>query len=146
MSGGGDLPPLILRKKPMPKSRAAPIKELLAATFGLVVCCTRADAAPAKVGQVMAVECRIRVKAEGEAIRIDAVAKSREEVNGSYRFDVRKSSESGTSRNSQSGEFNLEADKEEILSTTFLGMSDAGHFQARLVLDSNSGSVSCVSP
>jgi len=67
-------------------------------------------------------------------------------VNGSYRLDIQKSSPSGSSRNTQSGKFSLEADKEEVLSTTFLGASDAGHFQARLVIDSNSGSVSCSSP
>jgi hypothetical protein len=94
----------------------------------------------------MAIGCRIRVTAEGEALRIEAVATSREDVNGSYRLDVSKNSASGTSRNMQSGDFSLEADKETILSTTFLGASDAGHFQAELVLDSNSGSVSCVSP
>ena len=99
----------------------------------------------AYVEQVMAVGCRIRVTAEGEAIRIEAVATSREDVNGSYRLDIRKSSASGTSDNTQSGKFSLEADKEKILSTTFLGASDAGHFQARLVIDSNSGSVSCSS-
>ena len=94
----------------------------------------------------MAIGCRIRVTADGEAIRIEAVATSREDVNGRYRFDIQKISASGTSHNVQSGNFNLEANREEVLSTTLLGASDADHFQAKLVLDSNSGSVSCVSP
>ena len=117
----------------------------------IVVFCARADAMPAKVRQVqvkqvMAIGCRIRITAEGEAIRIEAVADSREAVNGRYRLDIAKNSASGISRNVQSGEFSLMADREEVLSTTFLGASDAGHFQARLMLDSGSGSVSCVSP
>ncbi|WP_414643315.1 curli-like amyloid fiber formation chaperone CsgH [Bradyrhizobium sp.] len=94
----------------------------------------------------MAIGCQIRITAEGEAIRIEAVANSREDVNGRYRLDIAKTSASGSSRNVQSGEFSLTADREEVLSTTFLGASDAGHFQARLMLDSGSGSVSCVSP
>jgi hypothetical protein len=126
--------------------RTTLIGGLATATLGLVVFCARADATPAKVGQVMAVKCRIRVTAEGEAVRIEAVARSLEEVNGRYRFDIRKNSASGISQNMQSGEFSLEVDRERVLSTTFLGASDAGHFQAELVLDSSSGSVSCVSP
>jgi hypothetical protein len=130
----------------MPDVRTVLIKGLLTAVLVLVVSCVQADATPAKVERVMVIGCRIRVTAEGEAIRIEAVAHSREDVNGGYRFDVRKNGASGTSDNIQSGEFNLEADREKILSTTFLGASDADHFQAKLVLNSSSGSVSCVSP
>jgi len=111
----------------------------------VVVSCARADAASADVGQVMPVGCRIRVTAKGEAIRIEAVAKAREDVSGNYRLDIQKNSADGTSHNIQSGKFSLEANKEEVLSTTVLGASDAGHFQARLEIDSNSGSVSCIS-
>ena len=130
----------------MPEVRTALIKGLVIAVLGVVVSCARTDAASADVEQVMAVGCRIRVTAEGEAIRIEAVATSREDVNGNYRLDIEKSSADGTSHNIQSGKFSLEANREEVLSTTFLGASDAGYFQARLVIDSNSGSVSCSSP
>jgi hypothetical protein len=130
----------------MPEVRTVLIKGLLIAVLGFVVSCAQADASPAKVERVMAIGCRIRVTADGEAVRIEAVANSRQDVKGSYRFDIRKISASGTSLNTQSGNFNLEANREEVLSTTLLGASDAGHFQAKLVLDSNSGSVSCVSP
>jgi hypothetical protein len=130
----------------MPEVRTVLIKGLLIAVLGFVVSCAQANALPAKVERVMAIGCRIRVTADGEAVRIEAVANSREDVKGSYRFDIRKISASGTSLNTQSGNFNLEANREEVLSTTLLGASDAGHFQAKLVLDSNSGSVSCVSP
>jgi hypothetical protein len=130
----------------MPDVRTALIKGLATVVLGFVVFCMRADASPAKVVQVMAIGCRILVTADGEAIRIEAVASSREDVNGRYRFDIQKNSASGISHNIQSGDFNLEADREEVLSTTFLGASDADHYQAKLVLDSSSGSVSCVSP
>ena len=130
----------------MPDIRTVLIKGLITAALGFVVSCAQANATPAKVERVMAIGCRIRVTADGEAIRIEAVATSRLDVNGSYRLDIRKNSADGSSHNIQSGKFSLEANKEEILSTTFLGASDAGHFQARLVIDSNSGSVSCSSP
>jgi hypothetical protein len=121
------------------------IKGILAAVLGLVVYGARADAS-AEVDSVMAIGCRIEVKADGEAIRIDAVARSREDLSGRYRFDIQKISASGASHNIQSGNFSLEAGREEIISTTFLGASDANHYQAKLVLDSSSGSISCISP
>lgn len=135
----------------MSRARAARITGFTTAALSIGVFCVRADATPVKVGQeqvkqVMAIGCQIRVTPEGEAIRIEAVASSREDVNGRYRLDIAKTSASGTSRNVQSGEFSLTADREQVLSTTLLGASDAGHFQARLMLDSGSGSVSCVSP
>lgn len=135
----------------MSRARTGLFTGLTTAALAIVVFCARADATPAKGGQVqvkqvMAIGCQIRITAEGEAIRIEAVANSREDVNGRYRLDIAKTSASGSSRNVQSGEFSLTADREEVLSTTFLGASDAGHFQARLMLDSGSGSVSCVSP
>jgi hypothetical protein len=121
------------------------IKGLLTAVLGLVAFCARADAS-AEAERAMAIGCRIEVKADGEAIRIDAIARSREDLNGRYQFDIQKISASGASHNIQSGNFSLEADREEVLSTTFLGASDADHYQAKLVLDSSSGSISCVSP
>ena len=130
----------------MPEVRTVLIKGLLTAVLGVVVSCAQADASPAKVERVMAIGCRIRVTADGEAVRIEAVANSREDVNGRYRFDIQKISASGSSHNIQSGNFSLEADREEFLSTTFLGASDANRYQAKLVLDSSSGSISCVSP
>ena len=130
----------------MPDVRTVLLKGLITSALGFVVSCAQADATPAKVERVMAIGCRIRVTADGEAIRIEAVATSREDVNGRYRFDIQKINASGSSHNVQSGNFNLEANREEVLSTTLLGGSDADHFQARLVLDSDSGSVSCVSP
>ena len=130
----------------MPDVRTVLIKGFFTAALGFVVSCAQADASPAKVERVMAIGCRIRVAADGETIRIDAVARSREDLRGRYRFDIQKISASGASHNIQSGNFSLEADREEVLSTTFLGASDADHYQAKLVLDSSSGSISCVSP
>lgn len=130
----------------MSDEHAALIKCLFVAAAGVVVCCARADAAPAEADRGKAIGCRIDAAADGEAIRIEAVANSRSDASGHYRFEVMKNSESGTSNNIQSGNFTIEAGREEILTTTFLGASDAGHYRARLVLNSNSGSVSCISP
>jgi hypothetical protein len=138
----------------MSKARPVLIKGLTTALLSVVISSAWAGVKPAKVEQVMSqvlsqvlsIGCRIRVTAEGEAVRIEAVATSREGVTGNYRLEIQKRSAAGTSHNIQSGEFSLESDREEILSTTFLGVSDAGHFQAKLVVNSNSGSVSCISP
>jgi hypothetical protein len=121
------------------------IKGFAAASFGFVVLCAWADAAPAGAERVMAVGCRIEVKAVGEAIRINALAKSGMDTSGRYRFDIQKSSASGASRNTQSGEFSLEADKEEVLTTTFMDGSASG-YRAKLAIESSFGSASCVSP
>jgi hypothetical protein len=130
----------------MSDAHTASIKGLLATVLGLVVFCARADAAPAEAERIMAIGCRIQVTADGGAIRLEAMAHSRTNVSGQYRFDVRKDGESGSSHNVQSGKFTLEAGREDVLSTSLLGGSDADRYQAKLVLDSNSGSVSCVSP
>ena len=118
---------------------------LLAAMLPLAVFWNVVSAMPVE-GKRMLLGCRIDVAADGDAIRIEAVAHSREKVRGSYRFALNKASANGTSQNMQSGNFDLQANQEKILSTVFLSASDAGHFQAQLVLNSNSGSVSCVSP
>jgi hypothetical protein len=130
----------------MSGEHTVPIKELLTAVLVLVASCMRADATPAKAERIMAIGCRIQVTADGGSIRIEAVAGSRESAKGRYRFDVQKISASGTSDNMQSGDFSLNADREEVLSTTFLGASDADHYRAKLALDSSAGSASCVSP
>jgi hypothetical protein len=130
----------------MSDEHTALIKGLLTAVLGLVVSCARADATPAEAERVMAIGCRIQVTADGGAVRLEAMARSRSNASGHYRFEVDKNSASGTSHNIQSGEFNLETDREDVLTTTFLDAAASGHYQAKLVLDSNSGSVSCVSP
>jgi hypothetical protein len=130
----------------MSDEHIALVKGLLTSVLGLVVSCARADATPAEAERTMAIGCRIEVATVGEAIRIEAVARSRKNASGHYRFEVDKNSASGTSHNIQSGEFNLETDQEDVLTTTYLDASASGHYQAKLVLDSNSGSVSCVAP
>ena len=115
------------------------------AILPLAIFWTLVSAMPVE-GKRMLLGCRIDVAADGDAIRVEAVAHSRENVRGSYQFALHKSSASGTSRNMQSGNFDLQANQEKILSTVFLSASDADHFQAQLVLNSNTGSVSCVTP
>jgi hypothetical protein len=125
----------------MPSRRALRAGAIvLPIVFWAVVTATAAKAERMPIG------CRIDVAADGETLRIEAVARSLENLRGSYRFELRKASANGASQNMQSGDFELRAGQEKILSTVFLRASDAGHFQAKLVLNSNSGSVSCVSP
>lgn len=95
----------------------------------------------------MTIGCHIRVTPQNSALRLEAVAKGRQAATGSYRFEVFKQSPTGTSQNAQSGEFHLDADRDEILTTVVLDGSALGHYRARLTLDSQEfGTVSCVSP
>jgi hypothetical protein len=130
----------------MSDEHTALIKGFLTVVLGLVASCARADGTPAEAERVMAIGCRIEVATVGEAVRIAAMASSRKNASGQYRFEVDKNSASGTSHNIQSGEFSLEPGREDVLTTTYLDASASGHYQAKLVLDSSSGSVSCVSP
>jgi hypothetical protein len=129
----------------MPGMRAACVKGFQFAVLFLLVCFARADAFAESEQNVMVV-CHIRVTLNDVTVRLDAVAGSRENMSGRYRFELLKKSETGTSRNVQSGAFNLKANAEDVLTTTFLDSSALGHYQAKLVLDTSSGSVSCVSP
>jgi curli production assembly/transport CsgH protein len=128
----------------MSDEHTALIRGLVVAALSFAVSWTWAM--PAEAEQVMGIGCRIDVETNGGAVRLEAMARSRSNVSGHYRFDVRKNGEAGSSQNIQSGDFSLEADRETILSTTVVGASAADHYQARLVLNSNSGSVSCISP
>jgi hypothetical protein len=119
-------------------------------SVGVAVCLTvlplcmplaSAQAAPA-----MNTNCRIRVTSNEQSVRIEAIASTRKPASGRYQFRIMKESASGTSQNVQSGLFNLEPDRESILTTVILDGSALGHYQARLVLDSDSGNTSCVSP
>jgi hypothetical protein len=115
------------------------------ATALLVVFLTVVTDVSARADRAL-IGCRIDVAVDGEALRIEAVAFSLENMRGSYRFALQKASADGRSQNMQSGDFDLQTGQEKILSTTYLRASDADHFQAKLVLNSNSGSVSCISP
>jgi hypothetical protein len=96
--------------------------------------------------EAVMIGCHIRVTLGDVTVRLEAVAGSRKNLNGRYRFELLKSDAAGTGHNVQSGAFNLKADTEDVLTATFLDVSALGHYQAKLVLDTGSGSVSCVSP
>jgi hypothetical protein len=129
----------------MPDMLAACVKGSGPAVLCLVVLFTQTSAF-AESGQTVMIGCHIRVTPGDVTVRVEAVAGSRKNLNGQYRFDLLKSDAAGTSHNIQSGAFNLKADTEDVLTTTFLDVSALGHYQAKLVLDTSYGRVSCVSP
>ncbi len=107
---------------------------------------TRAQTSPATEPK-MTIACQIRVTSQNDMLRLEAVANGRETATGTYRLDVLKQSPSGTSQNVQSGAFELNADRDAILTTIVLDGSARGHYRARLTLDTKEfGTVSCVSP
>jgi hypothetical protein len=96
--------------------------------------------------QAMPIDCQIRATPQEGAVRLDAVASGRKETSGQYRFEILKRSSTGSSQNVQSGAFSLLADREAVLTTVILDGSALGHYRAKLILDSDFGTVSCVSP
>jgi hypothetical protein len=121
-------------------------KGFSSAVFSLVAGLTWTCSSSANEEQAMMIVCHIQATSTIGAVRVEAVASSRKNARGQYRFEILKSSSSGTSQNVQSGTFSLEADRENILTTVVLDGSALGHYRARLKLDSNFGNVSCVSP
>lgn len=107
----------------------------------LMSACPPSSSHPAAI-----IECAIRATPQRNLLRLDATARGRQPAQGRYRFEVAKTSSSGTSRNVQSGAFSLEADRPTIITTVFLDGSAIGHYRARLILETDFGSVSCVSP
>lgn len=93
-----------------------------------------------------AIECAIRTMPQSGYVRIDAVAKSIRVASGHYRFLIDKQSDSGTSSNTQSGSFALDAGQERVLTTVVLDQSAAGHYRAELTLESNLGRLTCTAP
>lgn len=103
--------------------------------------------APVHDGTVaMRLECQIRAEPENGYLRLQAIARSNEQVSGRYRLLVSKNSASGSSQNVQSGSFDLISGRERVLSTVVLDGSAIGHYHAQLSLDSDQGRVSCSSP
>jgi hypothetical protein len=94
----------------------------------------------------MDIECVIRVQPEKDFVRFEAVVRSAGPVKGQYNLSISKRSTSGISQNNQSGTFTLTTEPEQVLTTVILDRSALGHYQAQLSLNSDRGSVSCVSP
>ncbi|HEU4660659.1 MAG TPA: curli-like amyloid fiber formation chaperone CsgH [Pseudolabrys sp.] len=116
---------------------------------GLPVCVGASSGfgAPAQHGTAaMSLECQIRAEPANGYLRLQAIARSNEQVSGRYRLLVSKNSASGSSQNVQSGSFNLTSGRERVLSTVVLDGSAIGHYHAQLSLDSDQGRVSCSSP
>lgn len=92
-------------------------------------------------------ECGVRGEVKDGFLQLSAVVRSREPVSGRYQFIVSKRSQSGSSENAQSGAFTLGPEPERVLTTTLLDRGAVGHYQARLSIETKTGTVvSCSSP
>lgn len=129
----------------MPDARAT-YPKIVGTAIGLTILLLCSPPAPVQAAPTMRIDCQIRVTANKEAVRIEAVASTQKPASGRYQFRILKESASGTSQNVQSGSFNLETDRESVLTTVILDGSALGHYQAKLTLDSDIGNTSCVSP
>lgn len=107
----------------------------------LMSACPPSSSHPAAI-----IACAIRATPERNLLRLDATARGPRPAQGNYRFEIAKNSSTGTSQNMQSGAFSLKDDRPTIITTVFLDGSAIGHYRAKLILKTDFGSVSCVSP
>jgi hypothetical protein len=105
-----------------------------------------AGLSPLQAKQASTIDCEIRMTAQSGAVRLSAMTGVRKPASGQYRFEVSKSSPIGTSQSAQSGAFDLEAGQETLLTTVVIEEGAVGHYTAKLILDTDLGSTSCVSP
>jgi len=92
------------------------------------------------------IECVIRAQPDRNFLRLEAVIRSDTAVTGSYSFIVAKHSPTGSSNNTQSGDFALSHGPEKVLTTLVLDRSAVGNYRAELSLQSDRGSFTCTSP
>jgi hypothetical protein len=129
----------------MSKMRAVLVRGL-GSSFVLLAACACATQPSFSAERNMMIDCLIRATPEHGMLRLEAIATGRQAVRGQYRLEVSKQSSSGTSQNVQSGAFDLQPDRDDLLTTVILDGSAVGHYRAKLTLDSDFGSVTCVSP
>jgi hypothetical protein len=98
------------------------------------------------IAPTIAIECIIRAQPEQHALRLEAIARSDAPAAGEYRFLVAKTSETGSSRNAQSGTFVLQGGQERVLTTIILDLSAIGNYRAELSLQSDRERFTCTSP
>jgi hypothetical protein len=92
------------------------------------------------------IECVIRAQPEKDFVRLQAVVRSETPIAGQYNFVIAKQSSTGSSSNTQSGTFALQAGAEKVLTTLVLDRSAIGHYRAELSLQSDRGRFTCTSP
>ncbi len=90
--------------------------------------------------------CALRAEATDVGLRIEAVGHATVALHGHYELTVAKESQTGSSRNVQSGRFDLEAGENRILANVLLDRSAIGHYRAVLALERNGTGVLCKSP
>jgi hypothetical protein len=94
----------------------------------------------------MPLQCFIRAEPTKGLFRLQAVARASEATSGRYEFFVDKQNDAGSSRNMQSGSFQVMPGQDQVLTTIILEGSAAGHFEAQLSLESQNGRISCHAP
>jgi hypothetical protein len=95
---------------------------------------------------VMGISCNIEALSIDDLLRIDAVVRTQVAAAGRYQLSIIKVSPSGTSQNAQSGTFDLKSATAAVLTSVILDSSAVGQYRATLTIESDQGSVSCVSP
>ncbi len=131
---------------PYPRYMASKHMALIALSASLALPPQTDPAVSMPVADQNAAGCQIRASLVPSGLRLEALADPHEAIAGEYRLSVTKDSESGSSRNLQSGAFQVEAGKQQILATIILDRSAVGHYNATLSLKWENGHESCSSP
>lgn len=128
---------------------ASPIRGLVRAALLCLAGCLGTHPAfsmPRATASNAGVACTVEAEPTSQFLRLQALARADRDLQGQYSLFISKESETGTSRNVQSGDFALSANSETVLSTLTLDRSALGHYEAKLVLTWDQGSISCHSP
>jgi hypothetical protein len=89
------------------------------------------------------VQCLIRAEGAGSGVQLEGVAITKQQLAGTYEFDVRKTGRAGTSNSAQSGAFETRRG-EAVLGQVGLGLERGASYEAKLVMRWDDGETSCV--
>jgi len=109
--------------------------------FMLAIGLSAASALPAH-----AIECELRATKGEQSLRLEPIVKADVPLSGRYELIVFKKNASGSSRNVNSGSFELEAAGEKVLSTIVVDHERDGDVAAFLSLKWKDGEKSCQYP
>lgn len=89
------------------------------------------------------VSCSIRTTAVASGVKLDAVARVKVPVSGTYRLSVGGDTDGSSNTIVQDGAFEASPGAESLLSTVVLGSDAAEGFEARLTVHWPGGSATC---
>lgn len=87
--------------------------------------------------------CAVRTTSENGLVRLEAVAIAKDDARGSYRLLIAKSGAAGTTRNIQSGKFDVKSDETRVLSRSSISVGPNDRYAAELTIEWNGKTRRC---